>query len=253
MDPAPARTRPNWPRTLRNGLVAVLVAIAVFALLGFLIVPVVGRAKLEAIGTRELDRTMTLGRLEFNPFTLHARLSDFALADREPQRTLARFDALDLDFSIASLWKRAAVFDAVHLARPQIELTRNGDGRYNIQDLIDRFVASAPEGPPTLFSINNIEVDDGSIALEDRPHARKIVVSKIGIGIPFLSSFPHDAQIHGAALRRRRRWRSVRRPARRRRRSRMKEATLELNLDALSLPRYAEYALPRGLKVRDGR
>ena len=162
MDPAPARTRPNWPRTLRNGLVAVLVAIALFALLGFLIVPAVARAKLEVLGTRELDRTMTLGRLEFNPFTLHARLSDFALADREAQRTLARFDALDLDFSIASLWKRAAVFDAVHLSRPQVELARNADGRYNIQDLVERFLAGAPEGPPTLFSINNIEVDDGS-------------------------------------------------------------------------------------------
>src|SRR6476620_5453579 len=147
MDPAPARTRPNWPRTLRNGLVAVLVAIAVFALLGFLIVPVVARSKLEALGTRDLDRTMTLGRLELNPFTLHARLLDFALADREPQRTLARFDTLDLDFSIESLWKRAAVLDAVRLVRPHVELTRNADGRYNIQDLFDRFVAGAPEGP----------------------------------------------------------------------------------------------------------
>ena len=255
MDPAPARTRPNWPRTLRNGLVAVLVAIAVFALLGFLIVPVVARSKLEAIGTRDLDRTMTLGRLELNPFTLHARLLDFALADREPQRTLARFDTLDLDFSIASLWKRAAVLDAVRLVRPHVELTRNADGRYNIQDLFDRFVAGAPEGPSTLFSINNIEVDDGTIALDDRPHARKIVVSKIGIGIPFLSSFPYDAQIHvtprfdgavdGAAFGL---TGSSTSPF-----ADTKEATLELNLDALSLPRYAEYAsLPRGLKVRDG-
>jgi uncharacterized protein involved in outer membrane biogenesis len=254
MDPAPARTRPDGLRILRNGLVAALVAVAVFALLGFLIVPVVARSKLEALGTRELGRPVTIGRLEFNPFTLHARLSDFALADREPQRTLARFDALDLDFSIASLWKRAAVFDAVRLAHPQVELTRNADGRYNIQDLIDRFVR-APEGPPTLFSINNIEVDGGSIALDDRPHARKIVVSKLGIGIPFLSSFPYDAQIHvtprfegavdGAAFGL---TGNVTAPF-----EDTKDATLELNLDALSLPRYAEYvSLPQRLEVRDG-
>ena len=83
MDSGPAPTRLNWPRTLRNGVVAALVAIALFALLGFLIVPVVAKGKLEALATRELGRTTTLRRLEFNPFTLHARLFDLALADRK--------------------------------------------------------------------------------------------------------------------------------------------------------------------------
>jgi len=108
---------------------------------------------------------------------------------------LAQFAALDLDLSLASLWKRAPVFDAVRLTRPQIELTRNDDGRYGIEDLIER-LAAEPEGPPALFSINNIEVDEGVVALDDRPHKRKVVVSAIGIGIPFLSSFPYDAKIH---------------------------------------------------------
>jgi len=254
MDSGPAPTRLNWPRTLRNGVVAALVAIALFALLGFLIVPVVAKGKLEALATLELGRTTTLRRLEFNPFTLHARLFDLALADREPQRTLLRFDTLDVDLSLESLWKRAPVLDAVRLARPQIELVRTADGRYNIDDLIER-IGKEPEGPPAHFSINNIEIDDGSVALDDRPHNRKVVVSKIGIGIPFLSSFPYDAQIHvtprfdgavdGAPFALTGNSTSPFEDT--------KEATLDLNLDALSLPRYAEYVpLPRGIAVRDG-
>jgi uncharacterized protein involved in outer membrane biogenesis len=254
MDSALASTRLDWPRTLRNGFVAALVAIALFALVGFLIVPVVAKGKFEALATRELGRTTTLRRLEFNPFTLHARLFDLVLADREPQRTLLRFDTLDLDLSLQSLWKRAPVFDSVRLARPQVELVRNADGRYNIDDLVER-IGSRPEGPPAHFSINNIEVDDGSVSLDDRPHDRKVVVSKIGIGIPFLSSFPYDAQIHvmprfegavdGAPFALIGNSTSPFEDT--------KEATLELNLDALELPRYAEYApLPGGIAVRDG-
>jgi uncharacterized protein involved in outer membrane biogenesis len=239
---------------LRNGLVAALVAVALFALAGFLILPVIAKGRLEAAATQELGRRATLGKLEFNPFTLRARLTDFALADRDPQRVLAKFAALDVDLSLASLWKRAPVFDAVRLTRPQVNLTRNDDGTYSIDDLIER-LAAEPDGPQALFSINNIEVDDGAVALDDRPHRRNVVVSNIGIGIPFLSSFPYDAQIHvtprfGGTVDG----------------SRFaltgtstspfedtQEATLELNLDALPLAKYAEYAsLPRGLKLKDG-
>ncbi len=254
MNSATAPSPSTWPRRLRNGLVAVLVAIALFALLGFLILPTLAKSKLESVVTQELGRRATLGKLEFNPFTLRARLTDFALADRDPQRSFVRFAMLDLDLSIASIWKRAPVFDGVRLLRPQVDLTRNEDGSYSIQDLVER-LAAQPEGPPARFSINNIEVDDGSVALDDRPHRRKIVVSTVGIGIPFLSSFPYDAKIHvtprldgavdGARFGLTGSSTSPFEDA--------QEATLELNLDALPLARYVEYvSMPRGLKLRNG-
>lgn len=206
------------------------------------------------MATQQLGRRTSIGRLEFNPFTLRARLSDFVLSDRDPARTLAKFATLDLDVSIASLWKRAPVLDAVKLVRPQIDLVRNEDGRYSIQDLIERAPAQ-PEGRTPRFSINNIEVDDGVVSLDDRPHRRKITVSNIGIGIPFLSSFPYDAKIHvtprldgsvdgsrfaltGTSTS----------PF-----ADTQQATLELNLDGLRLPRYAEYvSLPGAMTVADG-
>ena len=72
--------------------------------------------------------------------------------------------------SSATLWRRAPVFDAVRVTRPRVALGRNADGIYNIQDLIER-VAAAPPGPPPQFSINNIEIDDGALTLDDKPHA----------------------------------------------------------------------------------
>jgi uncharacterized protein involved in outer membrane biogenesis len=244
----------QWRRRLRNALVVVAALLASYALLGFVVVPLFAKTKLETLVTAQLGRRATVEKIEFNPFTLRTTLHEFALADREPGRTLFKFEMLDVDLSSASLWKWAPVFDAVRLVRPKVDLARNADGSYSIQDLIGQ-AAAAPDGPPPPFSINNIEIDDGAFSLDDRPHHRNVTVTNVGIGIPFLSSLPYEAQIRvtprfdGAidgtrfAL-----TGSATTPF-----ADTEEATLELNLDALPLARYVEYAaLPQGVKLNDG-
>src|SRR5690242_18573034 len=93
----------KWPRRIRNGAVAVAVAVAVYALLGFLVLPLAVKPKLEARLTQQLGRQATLRRLEFNPFTLRARALDFAVTDRDRGRPFVRFERLDLDVAPASL------------------------------------------------------------------------------------------------------------------------------------------------------
>ena len=90
-DTASAATRAAWPRRLRNGAVTIAVLVAVYALLGFLVLPLLAKPRIETALSDEFDRRATIGRLEFNPFTLHARLADFALADREPGDSLGDF------------------------------------------------------------------------------------------------------------------------------------------------------------------
>src|SRR5437867_4328166 len=148
MDPATASSPATWVRRFRNGSVLIGVLIALYALLGFLVLPILAKPTLEALATQRLDRPVTLGRLEFNPFTLRTRLSEFSLADRDRPRSLARFATLDLDLAVASLWKRAPVFDAVRLVRPEIDVTRNDDGMYSIDDLIAR-AAARPDAAAT--------------------------------------------------------------------------------------------------------
>lgn len=253
---AAARTarRATWPRRLRNGAVTLAVLVAVYALLGFLVLPLLAKPRIEAALTEELGRQATIGRIEFNPFTLRGRVSDFALADREPGRFLARFAALDLDVSAASLRYRAPVLDAVRLSQPRFELARNADGTYSIDDLIAKAEAQ-PEGPSPPFSLNNIEVDGAEVVLDDRPHGHRLVASDIGIGIPFLSSLPHDALIR-VTPRFEGTFDGTRFAMRANATSPFadtQEATLEWNLDALPVAKYAEYmALPGGIRLVDG-
>ena len=252
MNFVPAFARPSLLRGLRNTAFALIALVAFFALVGFFIVPPIAKSQIETRATEALGRRVTVGKVAFNPFTLKATLSDFVLADRE--RPLLTFDALDIDLSSASVWHRAPVFDALRFVHPSIALTRNSDGTYSVQDLIDRMLAG-PKGPTPLFSLNNIEIDNGSFLLDDRPHGRSVAVTNLAIGIPFLSSLPYDAQIRvtprfdgevdgarfGLAG-------EATTPF-----ADTEEATLALNLDSLPMARYAEYLpLPQGLKLKDG-
>ena len=245
-------SHPSLLRGLRNAAIALIALVLVFALVGFFVVPPIAKSQIETRATEALGRQVTVRSVAFNPFTLKATLSDFVLADRE--RPLLTFAALDIDLSSASVWHRAPVFDALRLVRPRVALSRNSDGTYSVQDLIDRMLAG-PKGPTPRFSLNNIEIDDGTFLLDDRPHGRSVTVTNLAIGIPFLSSLPYDAQIRvtprfdgavdgakfGLAG-------EATTPF-----ADTEEATVTLNLDSLPLARYAEYLqLPEGLKLKDG-
>lgn len=234
-------------------IVAALVAL--FAGLGFFAVPPLAQWKIETLAQTQLGRNATIGKIRFNPFTLRARISDLRLADRDSARTLLAFDTLDVDISTESLWKRALVLDSVRLVRPRVEIARNAAGEYSIQDLIDRATAPGPAASKSDFAADNIEIEDGSIVLDDAVHRRRIVVSQLAVGIPFLSSRSRDAQIRvkpqlrgtidGAPFAFIGSSNSPFEEARR--------ATLVIDVDALPLARYVDYApLPNGLKLTDG-
>src|SRR6185369_17779637 len=109
---------PSWRRGLIRAAITFVALLIVVAVLGFVVVPRVVKAKLEAYASEATGRKATLGKVEFNPFTLRGTLTDFTLADRTSDRALFRFDALDVDVSSATLWRLAPVFNAVRLTRP---------------------------------------------------------------------------------------------------------------------------------------
>ncbi|HEX8740047.1 MAG TPA: DUF748 domain-containing protein [Casimicrobiaceae bacterium] len=249
--PAHPAGRRRW---LRNALIAVAVLVALVAVLGFVVVPRVAKSKIEATALSDLGRRATVGDIAFNPFTLHARLTDFRLADRDPARTLFAFGALDVRLSLQSLWRLAPVIDAVTLTKPELNLVRGDDGRLDVQDLVDR-PASASKASAPEFSVDNIEIVDGTVTFDDRTHQRVVRVTDLGIGIPFLSSFPHDAKIrvkpHVEGFVDGSRFAlsgSTNTPF-----SDVHEATLAIDLDALKLAGYASYMTPpSGLELASG-
>lgn len=252
MTPTAWHRRPRIPAAIVAGM------LALYAVAGFLVVPPVAREKIVAIARAELGREARIGEVAFNPFTLKARVRDFVLDDRRPGRALLSFESLEVDVSASSAWRRAPVIDAIRLVRPRVEIARGADGRLNVQDLLDRPAPPPPPGAPageSAFALFNIEVEDGSLVLDDALRGHRTEVTKLAVGIPFLSSLARDVAVRvtphlrgaidGAPFALEGRSTSPFEETQR--------ATLDIDLDALPLPRYVEYApLPGGLTLAGG-
>ena len=173
--------------------IAVGVVVALIAL-AWLAVPAIVRSQLESRLTSALSRKTTVEAVDFNPFSLRLKLHKLAIADTSGAAPLLAVDEVVADLSTASVWHRAPVLDALKLTRPAVSLARDGEGRYSVQDLIDPIVARADEPTPH-FSLNNIEIDGGSISFDDGTTGTKHTVENVSIGIPFLSSLPYQSDI----------------------------------------------------------
>ena len=254
MNAATAPAGSPWQRRILHATIAFVVLTTIVAVLGFLVVPRFVKAKIEAYATEVTGRKASLGNVEFNPFTLRGTLTDFTLSHHASEQSLFHFDALDVEVSPATLWRRAPVLNAIRLTRPTIALGRNADGTYDIQDLIDAWAKPSADPTPQ-FSLNNIEIEGGAVSLDDRMRKNKVALANLAIGIPFLSSLPHDA-----AIRVNPRLEGVVEGARFMLKgttstpfAERKEATLDIDLDALALMEIAQYVpLPHGLKLKDG-
>lgn len=182
--------RSRWARRLAW----TVFALALLLLATWLAVPPLLRSQLESRLSDALGRKTTVESVAFNPFTLRVTIRGFSIADTAGPRPLLAFEELDADLSSASIVHRAPVLDALRIVRPSVALSRDKEGRTNVDDLIERAL-SGPEGPPPRFSLNNIEVEDGTVTFADGVAGREHRLASFALGIPFLSSLPYQTEI----------------------------------------------------------
>lgn len=244
------------PRARRIAAIAAAVLL-LYALLGFLAAPPLLRNYLQKHSDEILGRSLSLGQVRFNPFTLNLRVRQLHLPDADGKTPFVDIDQLTLNASWSSLFRLAPVLDELRLDRPHLTLTRDKDGRFNFTDLIERFTAPpAPaDSQPARFSLSNISVHDGDIRFDDRLLGAQHRVEKLELGIPFLANLPSSTDIFvqpllamtvdGSPLR----IDGQTKPF-----ASSRESTIDFRLDRLDLPRYLAYvpapmpvAIPKGL------
>ena len=238
-----AALRSRWPLRLAAG---VAVAVALFALFGYLAAPALLRDLVQERLTQELARPVQVERVEVRPFALAATLHNLVVTARDGTPQFA-VEAIEADASLASLWHRAPILDRLRVVRPHLAFARIDATRYDVSDLLDRWLAPSSDPTPR-FSLNNVEIVQGRIAFDDRPLQRRHAVEALDVGVPFLSSLPYhtdiDVQPKLAAVVNGTRFALTgqAKPYAERR-----EATLSVDVDALPLAQYVDY-LP--LKLR---
>ena len=96
-----------------------LVAVLVYTLAGFFLVPaVISHYTVKNIH-ESMDRAATIAEVRFNPYVLSLQVDGFALADKDGE-TLVSFDTFFVNFQLSSLFRWAWTFREIRLDGPYL-------------------------------------------------------------------------------------------------------------------------------------
>lgn len=181
---------------VRRGVLALLALLA-FWLLAWLAVPPIAKSQIQKIASEKLGRQVTLGKIDFKPWTLELTLNDLRIATVDGSRPQVAVARIYADAELQSVLRLAPVVDAVSIDAPAILLTHLADGKYDIDDILAR-LASAPEAPksePPRFAIYNIAITNGAVDFDDQTVKRKHELRDFVLRVPFLSNLPSQREI----------------------------------------------------------
>src|SRR5262245_3144904 len=156
----------------RKVLVAAGPALALYALGGFVLAPVLLRGPMERRVGAILGRPVTLERLRLNPFAMSVTADGFLISD--PDGTpLLRWERLYVDFApLRSLLRREWTFGEIGLIGAAGRLSLLRGGALNIDDIIDRLKAvegtEARVDEPPVVTVQRLRLEDSSLAFVDR-------------------------------------------------------------------------------------
>ena len=181
---------------LIRALGAVLIAIALYSVLGFLILPGVGLRIINQQLANYATVPTRLDRLEFNPFSLELTLWGFRVG--EPGKEQVGFERLYTNLQADSLWTKALHLADVQLDKPKTELLFNKDGTLNLTQLFklpaSEPTPSDPESKPFPLRIDNIKLADGYLHFTDMRPGEPIefLYDSMDLELKNLSTLPDD-------------------------------------------------------------
>jgi hypothetical protein len=148
-----------------------LLVVAMYGLFGFYGVPALIRSQSTAFVTHKYQRTLQLGEIHFNPFTLELELRDFAFPDRDGKPMLGAH-RLYVNLQLASIWNRGATFKDIQLEQPAVHAQLRTDGALNLADLAKPFANEPPSPPsaPARLFLRRLAVLGGEFTFIDLGH-----------------------------------------------------------------------------------
>ena len=198
------------PKWLRRAAWAVGAWLLLWAL-AYAAVPFVLKSQLEKIGSEKLGRQLTVGAIDFKPWSLELTIHDLAIAKAGPAKGALppaqppspaappqlKIKRLYIDAELESLWRLAPVADTILVEEPAVSLTYLGQGRYDIDDVLERLntPTAKPAGEPPQFALYNLEVSGGRMDFVDQSVHKTHEVRELHLAVPFLSNLPSKREI----------------------------------------------------------
>lgn len=185
------------PGPLRTAFITAAFALTFYTVFGFLLLPQLIRSVLSATLTSGLNRQVTIGQVNVNPYALTLDIDRLEAA--EPEGPVAGFETLHVNLKAASLWRMAAVASDLSLDGVFLRITRTGENRFNFSDLLTRPAApgkaDTPEPPgasPFEFSIDHLAIKKTRIEYIDAVVGGRHLIDPGDVRIDHLSSFSRE-------------------------------------------------------------
>ncbi len=179
----------------KKTLLICLSTITALLLFTITILPQIIRNQAVSAIKKETGRSARIEKVAINPFTLTVTVKGIAI-DAQGGGPFVSFGTLRASVSTASLFKMALVLDEVTIESPTIRFVRLTANSYSFGDII----ALQKKNPPkqksqreTLFSINNITINNGTIDFDDQAvtGGRQHTIRNLKVAIPFISNMPY--------------------------------------------------------------
>ena len=183
---------PVW----RHRAAWVLGGLLMFWALAWALVPMLAKSQIEKIASSKLGRAVTVGSVDFKPWSLELTVSDLSIAksiaqgsSSAPQLSIKR---LYIDAELESLLRLAPVVDAIAVDAPAVSVTHLGGGRYDIDDILEKLKSPPDAASSELprFALYNLTLTGGQISFTDQSVSKTHELTALNLSVPFLSNLP---------------------------------------------------------------
>ncbi|WP_298183480.1 DUF748 domain-containing protein [uncultured Pseudomonas sp.] len=182
---------------IKRAASAIAIAVALYSLLGFLILPGIGVRIANQQLTQYAEVPASLQRVQFNPFSLELSLWGLQIGEAEQQQIA--FERLYANLQIDSLWTRVLHLADIELDKPHSEILFGKDGRLNLTQLFklpSSPQAKSEESPsePFALRITRIKLSGGNLHFQDLRPSEPIefIYDDLNVELLNLSTLPDD-------------------------------------------------------------
>ncbi len=179
---------------------ALLAGLLAFWAVAYALVPIIAKSQIQKIASEKLGRQVTVGSIDFKPWSLELAVNELAIAKANPSTAQLSIKRIYIDAELESLLRLAPVVDAITVDTPVVSLTHLGGGRYDIDDVLEKLKPAADASPsePLKFALYNLSLSGGRVDFNDQAVGKTHALSALAVSVPFLSNLESKREVKTA-------------------------------------------------------
>ncbi|MGH7942120.1 MAG: DUF748 domain-containing protein [Limisphaerales bacterium] len=162
----------SLPSPIRKCILWILGLLALYAIIGFLVLPPIIRSVAIRDLSHALDRSVTIKKVTVNPFVPSLAVHGLIVKDKDG-RPLLSWDEVYLNFELSSVFRKEWTFRAISVSGLFARAQMNKNYTYNFSDLVEKYSSHATNAPPKqssgplLVCVRRLQVQGAKLSLED--------------------------------------------------------------------------------------